>query len=366
MLKRLEIRNYRAFKHLAVDQLGRINLFAGKNSSGKTSLLEALFLLAGFGSPGPALNANIIRGVESPTISTEAVRELYWKPMFLNLNKNKKISIKATHESSGDLKTLGDLSLEISIERLKSTEIAEISSNSSGLGPASIDPESLTFAFTGPNIPSDIKIHESRLLLRGNDTIHIESGAPQIEPRFNAALIPSNDQSPDQSPKLLGEVRRQKRGHILLQALQIIEPRLKSVEDNSFSGVPVIMGDVGFRELVPLASLGEGMQHLSWIALGLSMAGMSGGVLLIDEIENGIHHTVMPKVWQFVGETAKLFDVQVFATTHSYECMSDAYTALGADGFVLHRLEASDIGNRCFTYKPSAIKAAIKHDLEFR
>ena len=50
MLKHLKIRNFRIFKALEIDRLGRINLIAGKNNAGKTSLLEAVFLLAGAGS----------------------------------------------------------------------------------------------------------------------------------------------------------------------------------------------------------------------------------------------------------------------------------------------------------------------------
>ena len=61
MLERLHIRNYRLFNDLKIDQLSRINLIAGKNNSGKTSLLEALYLLAGGGNAQLAVNANIVR-----------------------------------------------------------------------------------------------------------------------------------------------------------------------------------------------------------------------------------------------------------------------------------------------------------------
>ena len=63
MLERLHIRNYRVFNDLKIDRLSRINLIAGKNNSGKTSLLEAIFLLAGGGNEQSALNANILRGL---------------------------------------------------------------------------------------------------------------------------------------------------------------------------------------------------------------------------------------------------------------------------------------------------------------
>ena len=64
MLKRLQIRNFRGFNALEIDQLSGINLIAGKNNSGKTSLLEALFLLSSAGNAQIAVNTNVIRGIE--------------------------------------------------------------------------------------------------------------------------------------------------------------------------------------------------------------------------------------------------------------------------------------------------------------
>ena len=51
MLDRLRIRNYRVFGNLEVTRLSRVNVVAGGNNAGKTSLLEALFLLSGGGNP---------------------------------------------------------------------------------------------------------------------------------------------------------------------------------------------------------------------------------------------------------------------------------------------------------------------------
>lgn len=58
MLESVRIRNFRVFRDLEIDRLARINLFAGHNNSGKTTLLEALFLLSGGGNPHMTLNVN--------------------------------------------------------------------------------------------------------------------------------------------------------------------------------------------------------------------------------------------------------------------------------------------------------------------
>ena len=162
----------------------------------------------------------------------------------------------------------------------------------------------------------------------------------------------------------LGQLRRKKQGFLLLKALQIVEPRLQSIEENSSSGTPMIWGDIGLSELVPLSAIGEGMTQIA--RLVLAIASMPDGVVLVDEVENGIHHSVLPDVWLAIDEAAKQFHTQVFATTHSFECIEAAHQALGSDGFLLHRLEISDAENRCVTFKPNGISAAIRHDLEVR
>ena len=90
------------------------------------------------------------------------------------------------------------------------------------------------------------------------------------------------------------------------------------------------------------------------------------GVVLIDEVENGLHHKVLPDVWQAIDKASKKSKTQVFATTHSRECVRAAHEALVEDDFRLHRLEANDDDNRCVTYDPESIASAIKFNFEVR
>ena len=151
---------------------------------------------------------------------------------------------------------------------------------------------------------------------------------------------------------------------MLLKALQVVEPRLQSIEDNSSSGIPLIWGDIGLSELVPLSVMGEGMTQIARIILAIATA--PDGVVLVDEVENGIHHSVLPDVWRVIDEAAKQSRTQIFATTHSFECIEAAHQALGSNGFLLHRLEVSDVESSCVTFKPNGISAAIRHGLEVR
>jgi AAA15 family ATPase/GTPase len=101
----------------------------------------------------------------------------------------------------------------------------------------------------------------------------------------------------------------------------------------------------------------------------LAIVNAPGGTVLIDEIENGLHHSVMLKVWQAIAETARRSETQIFATTHSWECIRaahEAFTKSGTYDFRLHRLDRLDGKIKAITYDEEALAAAIKAELEVR
>ena len=117
MLERLQIRNHHVFNELKIDQLSRINLIAGKNNSGKTSLLEAIFLLSGGGNAQLALNIMAFRGIDLVAGTSQTVRETFWKPIFSALDINKTVEIIGRHIS------VGPLTLTITLDKPRTTEL---------------------------------------------------------------------------------------------------------------------------------------------------------------------------------------------------------------------------------------------------
>jgi hypothetical protein len=65
MLRDLTIKNYRCFKDFSIDDLARVNLIVGKNNSGKTSFLEAVYLLVNQGNPHALIEILESRGEQS-------------------------------------------------------------------------------------------------------------------------------------------------------------------------------------------------------------------------------------------------------------------------------------------------------------
>lgn len=93
------------------------------------------------------------------------------------------------------------------------------------------------------------------------------------------------------------------------------------------------------------------------------------GVVLVDEIENGLHYSILPRVWKAVGEVARQFDTQIFATTHSMECIVAAHKAFSESehyDFRLHRLERTGDTVHTVTYDQETLDAAIETGLEVR
>ena len=348
MLKRLQIQNFRGFNALKIDQLSGINLIAGKNNSGKTSLLEAIFLLAGAGNAQMAMNDNVIRGLEPGVVSTG---EPFWKQLFSNLDMGRSIEIKGYRPSRAQL------TLKITSERQPTTEIPLDRTNGTSVTNL-FDERSLVFQYRGSAARKPV---ESHIRMKGQG---FEVNQPAINPPFQAIILLSRIGNIQEDAVKLGRLRQQKQGDMLLKALRVFEPRLQSIEDNSSSGTPMIWGDIGWPELVPLSVMGEGMTQIA--RLVLSIASVPGGVVLVDEVENGIHHSVLPDVWRVIEEAAKQFRTQIFATTHSFECVMAAHESLRKNRFRLHRLETDDKTSRCITYEPDAIDAAIRHNLEVR
>ena len=280
MLESVRIRNFRGLHDLEIGEIARLNLFSGLNNSGKTSLLEALFLLSGGGNPGGAILT--ARGVDSAAGRPEAVADVLWKPMFSGLDIGKNIEISGRYAPDGD-----------SVLRISRSRTGTIRLPRDGKGAVSTtelpNEQTLVFSFqdaSGKNTEGSVRLTE--------EGIKIE--APESEIAYPAAILTSKSGSHREDALRLGQLRVHKNHKFIEGVLRVIEPRLKSVEDSSASGHSMIWVDVDHSELLPLPMMGEGMSRVARLALAISA--VPGGVVLVDEIENGLHHSVISGLWR--------------------------------------------------------------------
>lgn len=199
------------------------------------------------------------------------------------------------------------------------------------------------------------------------------SGSPFIrptppEPPFPAFLLPGWGHIPsEEDAKLFGKLEITKKQDVLVQFLRIIEPNLEDIRVLYTSGKPMFYGDLGEDRLFPLYLMGEGMVRLA--SLVLRIANAPKGVLLVDEIENGLHHSIHQKLWMALAGVARDQDTQIFATTHSLECIKAAHKAFTEENTYdlrVHRLERTKKGIKAVTYDREDLEFAFKKGLELR
>ena len=349
MLTSLRIRNFRGFRDLEVGPLSRINIFAGRNNAGKSALLEAIFLLGGAGDPKMALNSHIVR-MQPGAPAPKPVWQTLWTPLFSGLDTRAVITLSGSHSSNEDMR------LTIALQRSATTTVSRTGDDGVLTTGRSGD-RALKFTYVGSGTaPIESEARET--------TENVVFDREETHFAFHGSIIQPGRGDLKADAIELGKLRKQKRGDLILSPLRLVDPRIQTIEDNASSGTPVILVDIGLPELVPLSVMGAGMTHL--VRIVLATASAQDGVVLIDEFENGLHHSILPRIWGVVAEAAEQLNVQVFATTHSLECVEAAHKALGAEGFRLHRLELVDEESRCVTLSPTATSGAIRHNLEVR
>jgi hypothetical protein len=129
-----------------------------------------------------------------------------------------------------------------------------------------------------------------------------------------------------QSPQGLSEwfsllVKKGKKAECI-EVMKLLDPRVSDVSVLVFGGISGVFADIGLASPIAVNMLGDGMHKLMHIAL--VMFANPSGVILIDEIENGVHYSFLPRLWEVIGKLAVETQCQILATTHSYECIKAA------------------------------------------
>ena len=181
------------------------------------------------------------------------------------------------------------------------------------------------------------------------------------------SLVLKNPRFSDEHAKRYTDLAVTGREEELLPPLQAIDPRIKRLKLLFPSNRPMLYVDDGGDQLVPLTYMGEGLGYvLSW---QLAILASENGTVLIDEFENGLHYSALTDVWKAIGIAARDSNVQIFATTHSWECVKAAQRAFAdsdEDEFRLHRLERRDGDIDAITYDQEQLATSIEFNFEVR
>jgi ABC-type branched-subunit amino acid transport system ATPase component len=156
----------------------------------------------------------------------------------------------------------------------------------------------------------------------------------------------------------------------VVKAMQLFEPRIQRIglvsRPHSINAIKLRLLDESHP--IALSRVGDGMRRLFGIAMALSVS--KSGYLIIDEIDTGLHYNAQTDMWRLVLETAKRLNVQVFATTHSWDCIAAFQSAMEEmeDPTIgkLIRLDARGDQLRAVEYKAEELEIAVSHGIEVR
>jgi hypothetical protein len=384
MYRSFEVNGFRCFDHLKIDNLERVNLIAGMNNAGKTSLLEALFLHCGAYNPALTFSINAFRGIETTKVEFGLWAETPWDSFFHQFDASR------SAELAGETDVTGHRSMRLSVLRTES-DFAEAQQSTrraveqvAGVAPSpevSRAASTTTAAAPAPSRGFLASSEVAKVLMleyeeggrtskyfttvdRNGLRTHPIPPAPPFQSFFNPARVRT---PPGEEAGRFGKLEVQGKQDVVLRVLKVLEPRLNRLAMVVVADQPVLHGDIGIGRLVALPLMGEGMVRLA--SLVLSIGNAPDGVVLVDEIENGLHWSILTKVWAAIAEAARQFNTQVFATTHSHECIVAAHTAFTENGtydFRLHRIDRRNGGTRVVTYDRETLTAAIETNLEVR
>jgi hypothetical protein len=355
-------RDYRCFRQLTVKPLRQINLIAGRNNVGKTALLEAIWIHYGYHNPELAIRVDNFRG-----LTVFRKDEFLWD-LFRDFDPEKPIELEGT-DANGQLH-----SLRIRSSKLTTSFIplnAEDLENGNGHRLPLLD---VADQETNGAIGAEISFeYEDGAGNQYESSARLEEGQfeftrpSEVRKPIGIYLAARRPLEPTGTAQRLSKLALAKKDKEIVRVMRIIEPRLEGLSVQATGGT-MIYGDVeGMDRLIPVALIGDGLGRTLEIAVAIPEA--QNGILLVDEIENGLHYSVIARIWEALAQLAKEYNVQIIATTHSLECIRAAYEVFREsveDNFRLHRLDRTEKDIEVVTYSPDTLGTAIEMDLEIR
>ncbi|CAK8718923.1 ATPase AAA-type core domain-containing protein [Candidatus Electrothrix laxa] len=280
----IHISQFRRFKETSLDNLSRVNLFAGINNAGKTTLLECIKLLCDLNNPKSFIELIRRRAkIPSEEVNMEWFVEQIPDVAITAQFDQKPVVLKLTRESS----SVDDMTYYL---------------------------QSACF---------DIQYGERAF----SSETHFFEKYPQRTEGEIASLCPSVFASPFSGldPGLLKEchsksLKEGSKGVIVEFLRAYVDAGIRNIEQDDFGRFTVIHENINPNP--DLTIFGEGLQRI--FKIGLLFAGAKNGVVIIDELENAIHASLLPKLVKLINELSLKFNIQVFISSHSKECI-DAF-----------------------------------------
>lgn len=381
MIETFEADNFRCFELLKLDNLKRINIITGANASGKSALLEAL-LCGARGNAEALLNTNALRNLHASNIASlgllpapfpglgaippQNFRAL-WDHLFYSMGKNgdKKIAdrIDLRYSDTGKKKYSVEVAFMDSGQQSLPLEPSVIARGPTGVAAAAVIPlrvsRSVAYADGGSQRTSSI--------ISLNAQGQIQGTSPLLPLGPSAFIFSSVIDYAEIDNVTWFSALREKGQHI--EVVKFIREQFPFIDDLEVlapfgtSGLFASLKAGGVRRLQLVSS---GINKI--ITILLACANSRDGIILVDEIENGIYYEKYTFMWYILHKFAQQFDCQIFATSHSAECLGKLPEVIGDEVNDFSLIQTERDNGKCVVRHVSgtAMKAALKGGNEVR
>lgn len=283
-LTEITINKFKGFTSFKVNSLKRVNLIGGKNNIGKTSFMEASYI-----------------NVTSTDINflASALYNMKYRRENLNLLAGK--SLKPVNFVTGTPEFCAETNMNQTMNFINGASGLDIASN------------------VNPSIKFNAKIADGKVMYKFSiNFLSVEINVKELSItnmiNFKHQYLDSFGCGYHEIVSFYSFLQRQNKEIFLDTLIQQLDPQIKSFK--IISGIPSCEIN---KEWIALNELGDGTRHL--ISIITSMFAAEGGYIFLDEVDNGVHYTFLDELWKQIFKISEELNCQVFATTHSRECI---------------------------------------------